>query len=298
MAKNIIILSEKSSGSSALQNLLAEFADIRHVSTTRHFESETLYWIKAASILGKPQLEMVDSEVPIKPKKARADLVRLLRDNLEDYTLPEEDKKLVTQGWKRLCKRYSPIFVEKSPHHLCQWSAIELIVEHIHKVDDVDFLLIGLIRNPMATMYSQYRRWASPPERVERQWLVAYRNLQRLKAIMGDQLVIVRYKDIVSSLECLEPVFGFCGVTPSADAETYLHNEALGKWKHDRLFGFSLSDQTIELAEKYGYQRSELVNESYPLWGIVSKLWRLMYVLTLPMRNIARNVLWKIDSRG
>ena len=143
--KNIIILSEKSSGSSACQNLLTKFASIKHVSKTRHFENETLYWTKAASILGKPQLKMVDSEVPIECLKAKNDLISLLRDNLNNYTPPDNERELIMQGWRLLCKNHSPIFLEKSPHHLCQWSALELIIEHIREVNDVDFLIIGLI---------------------------------------------------------------------------------------------------------------------------------------------------------
>ena len=210
--KNIIILSEKSSGSSACQNLLAKFANIQHISKTRHFQNETLYWTKAASILEKPQFDMVDSEVPISSEKAKDEWITLLRDNLDGYVPPNHSKELIIEGWRLLCKKYSPIFLEKSPHHLCQWSAIELIIECINVVDDVDFLLIGLVRNPMDTIYSQYKRWKSPPEKVEEQWVVAYQNLLKLKDKLGDRLVIVRYEDIISSLEYLEPVFNFCEV--------------------------------------------------------------------------------------
>ena len=144
----MIILSDKSSGSSACQNLLSEFADIRHVAQTRHFENETLYWTKAASTLGRPQQKMVASEVPIPMEKARSELIQLLRENLTGFEAPSDDEALVMEGFRQLCKQHSPIFIEKSLHHLCQWSALELIVDATEKIDDVDFLLIGLIRNP------------------------------------------------------------------------------------------------------------------------------------------------------
>lgn len=294
--KNIIILSEKSSGSSACQNLLAQFADIRHVEKTRHTEHETLYWTKAASILGKPQLKMVDSEVPIEPEKAKAELISLLRNNLEDYEPPDTNEELISAGWNRLCKRYSPIFIEKSPHHLCQWSAIELIVEHMRATNDVDFLLVGLVRNPMDTIYSQYKRWKSPPEKVEQQWRVAYQNLLRLQDIVGKKLVIVRYEDIVSSLKHLEAVFDFCGVTANTADEKYLHKKSINKWKTDRLFGHLLSDQTIELAKKYGYQQSELINKPNPLSGIIFKTTHLAYLSVKPIRKIAQRMRNRIKS--
>lgn len=292
--KCVIILSEKSSGSSACQNLLAKFANIQHVSKTRHFQNETLYWTKAASILGKPQLNMVDSEIPIKREKARTELISLLKDNLDNYVPPDRDEELITEGWRLLCKKHSPIFLEKSPHHLCQWAAIELIIECTREIKDVDFLLIGLVRNPMDTIYSQYKNWKSSPQKVQEQWRIAYQNLLRLKEIMGSQLVIVRYEDMVSSIDYLEPVFNFCEVTASAADNTYLHQKSLQKWKNDVLFGFSLSDDTIELAEKFGYQRDELTNEAYLLWPVVRKLSRAAYIAARPMKKFARNGLGKI----
>ena len=288
--KSIIILSEKSSGSSACQNLLAKFADVKHAEKSRHYQNETLYWTKAASLLGKPQLQMVDSEVPIEPLRAKEDLITLLRDNLGNFTPPENDRELVMQGWNLLCKRFAPIFLEKSPHHLCQWSALELIVEHIEQTSDVDFLLIGLVRNPMDTIYSQFTRWKSPPAKVEKQWVVAYQNLQRLKKVIGDRLVIIRYEDMTSSLEYLEPVFDFCEVTASAADKNYLHQKSLYKWKDDTQFGFTLSDEAIELAVKYGYQREELVNEPNLFWPVVSKLSRSAYIVEKSLKAFAKKI--------
>lgn len=276
-AKNIIILSEKSSGSSACQNLLARFANIRHVEKTRHFENETLFWTKAASLLEKPQLNMVDSEVPLSQEKAKTDLISMLTDNLDEYTPPKNHKRLITDGWTQLCKHYSPIFLEKSPHHLCQWSAIELIVETIQQINDVDFLLIGLVRNPMDTIYSQFKRWKSSPEQIEKQWRTAYQNLQRLQRIEGIQLVTVRYEDVVSSLSNLAPVFDFCDVKINAGDESYLHQKSLNKWKHDKTFGFSLSNETIKLAEMYGYQKSDLMNDVSLFRKLRSKSSRIVY---------------------
>ena len=292
-AKSIIILSEKSSGSSACQSFLAKFANVQHVENTRHYFNETLYWTKAASILNKPQTKMVDSEVPIGRNKAKADLVSLLNEDLNDYRPPENDEDLVMEGWGLLCKKHAPIFLEKSPHHLCQWSAIELILDCIQRTSDVDFLLIGLIRNPMDTIYSQYSRWKSLPEHVEKQWCRAYENLGKLREIAGDRLVIIRYEDMVSSLEYLEPVFQFCEASANAADDSYMHKKSLQKWKNDKLFGFSLSDETIELAEKYGYQRDELVNDPHPLWPSIKIVSRSIYLAQKPFKSLARAVLRK-----
>ena len=294
--KCIIILSEKSSGSSACQNLLTKFPEIRHVSKTSYFESETLYWTLAASVLGRPQMKMVDSRIPLERNAARTALVTLLKDNLDDFIPPAGDEELVLEGWRFLCKKYSPIFLEKSPHHLCQWSALELIVDCMRKLTDVDFLLIGLVRNPLDTIYSQYNRWRSLPEEVQEQWLTAYQNLLRLKDIIGNQLVIVRYEDTVSSDHCLEPVFKFCGVNAKDADINYLHSNSIQKWRKDPLFGFSLSSEVVELAQRYGYKRSELINNTYPFSHLVRRLARTSYLMVRSIKDLAWNALGKVKS--
>jgi len=92
----------------------------------------------------------------------------------------------------------------------------------------------------------------------------------------------------------LEPVFRFCGVTADAADSTYLHQRSLQKWRNDALFGFSLSKEAIELAEKYGYQRDELSNKSYLLWPVVRSLMRAVFVATRPLKEFARNVLKRV----
>ena len=239
--QSIIILSEKSSGSSACQDLLSEFADIRHVSRTRHFENETLYWTKAASILGRRQRKMVDSEVPIPPERARSDLIELLRDNLDDYQPPDSDEKLIMDGWRRLCR--------------------------------------------------QHARWKSPPAKVEEQWQSAYRNLLRLKHEAEDHLVIVRYEDMVSSLECLQPVFEFCGVQPSSSMDDHLHRHSLQTARNDTSFGFALSEETRQLAEEYGYTRDDTANDAHALWPLSAKSSRVAYLARRSLRRLARRIL-------
>ena len=93
--KCILILSAKSSGSTALQSLLVKFFQVNHIDKTRHFEYETLFWTKAASILQLPQVDMLDSEVPINKEKARYDIINLLKQNLGTYAPPENDNDLI-----------------------------------------------------------------------------------------------------------------------------------------------------------------------------------------------------------
>jgi len=276
--KCVILLSEKSSGSSPFQNLLSQSGCVKRITKTSHYENETLYWTKAASILQLPQLEAVDSEVPIERFKAKVQLIRLLKDNIADYHPPVDERELIFDGWRQLCEQYQPVFLEKSPHHLYQWSAVELILECMDRLKNVPFLVVGLIRNPMDTIYSQFRRWRTRPESLQNQWLVAYQNLLRLKRMLKSKLVIIRYEDVAQSVDVLRPVFDFCEAKDTSNLQNYFHKKSIGRWKHDRLFGFSLSADTVALAESYGYLRRDLINSNgTAIWPTYRELVRLGY---------------------
>lgn len=216
------------------------------------------------------------------------DIIKLIKDNTKHYIPPQDERELIIGGWKCLCETYAPIFLEKSPHHLYQWSAIELILECVKELENIDFLLIGLIRNPMDTIYSQFKRWKTRPEKLQYQWLVAYQNLMRLKTIMGKKLLIVRHEDMVSSLQCLQPVFDFCNVKTGDDEQSYLHQKSITKWKNDNMFGFALSEEVIALAESYGYQTEALRNRSSMIWPIYREYARSLYKSKRPFKIIAR----------
>jgi sulfotransferase family protein len=284
-----MILSEKSSGSSACQYVLTSTRLVQSVSKTRHYENETLYWTKAASILGLPQLPAVDSEVPLKPERARLDLLQLLKDNLDGFEPPKNDRQLIFEGWRALCEKFSPVFLEKSPHHLYQWSAIELMLECLQSMPDIEFLVIGLVRNPMDTIYSQFARWRTRPETLEQQWLVAYSNLRKLQPLLGEKLFVLRYEDMVSALDSMNEVFDFCGLNAGIPISYNLHKNSISKWKTDRMFGFSLSDEVIELARGYGYSEDDIVNNNRSsVWVPYRELTRLAYRSASPVRSILR----------
>lgn len=289
--KCIIILSSKSSGSSALQNFLTKFPHVNHVSKTRHGENETLYWTKAASVLGMPQDNMLDSEVPLGQRKAKADLINFLCDNLDSYTPPPVDEELIFNGWKLLCEKYSPVFLEKSPHHLHQWSALELIADCIKRLPEVEFLIIGLIRNPMDTLYSKWRRWRSIPEKYEKEWLTAYENLLKFKKKIGEKLQIIKYEDIVRNHSYLREIFEFIGSSNRHVHENYLHGQSIQKWKNDKSFGFKLSKEVIQLAEKFGYNRSAMVNEGNSFWPFFKYISRVAYLSSKFVKSIILTLL-------
>lgn len=254
----IVILSDKSSGSSALQEYLVRFAGGRHVERTRHNEHETLYWTKAASLLGRPQEKMLDSEVPIAPEPARADLERLLRDNLGEVPAVADPRELVYRGWRALCERFAPLFVEKSPHHLHQWSALELLFECMDSSPEIGFLAIGLVRNPIDVVYSSWRRWRAAPEANQHEWLRAARNLQRLAGLAGPRLRVLRYEDLIREPSRLDFVHEFAGVPRGPESRGFLHGDSLQKWRRDPGFRFQLAGDVRGLALQLGYRPEEV----------------------------------------
>lgn len=291
----IVVLSSKSAGSSALQNLLTANGRVRHVRRTRHNENETLYWTKAASLLGMPQVKMADSEVPIPARRAGVELRRFLRDNVCGYAPPDDDRELVFGGWAALCREYAPVFLEKTPHHLHQRSALDLILECERILDDVDFMLVGLVRNPMDALYSMWMRRRETPEVHQFEWLEAYRNLQRLSSARPDLVTVVRYEDMVADPAVLAPVCDFAGIrVPEAG---YMHARSLAKWRTDRGYGFVMASAVASLAREYGYGDEETSNDSVSGWPIRRRLIRWPYIAARPARIQARAIRKRMRDR-
>lgn len=288
--KCIIILSSKSSGSSALQNLLTSNQGLHRMEYTRHAENETLYWVKAASVMRLPQIKMVDSEVPIPAAKARKELQILLEKNGVDlYPDLATDDELIFAGWKKLSQIYHPILLEKSPHHIHQWSAIELILEADRRFSELDFYFLGLIRNPMDTLYSMWRRWRTFPEAAEKGWIIAYKNLRRLQKQHPSKVHIIRYEDLVSDQKTITDILQF--VQTEGDFNFGLHQQSVQKWRQDRSFGFRLSDEAIELAKSFGYSEEAMVNRSTLDWPLRRRLARWQFKTLVQSRKSLRNLL-------
>ena len=273
--KCIIILSTKSAGSSALQELLCNFGGGRHVQQTRHGEFETLYWTKAASILGLPQIKLPDSEVPIPRDRALQDLQALLTQNTTGFELPADDNRLIFDGWRALCLAHAPVFVEKSPHHLHQWSCLQLMIEAVQTQPEIDFRFVGLVRNPMDALYSAWSRWRLPPEAFQQHWRTAYENLERFRGQIGDQLTVVRYEDFSSTGSTGSRLLNTLEIQATRDgADDYIHGAYRGRWKVDRGFGFQPNDAVVEVAHRFGYPAHDLTNKrslTWPLRRVVSQ---------------------------
>jgi len=266
--KCVLLFSDKSSGSSALQRALVKHPDIRTVEKTRHFYSETLYWNKAAALLEMEQAEMRYSELPMSREKARNDLYAILRENLPDWKPVKDDKATVFEGWRFLCEHYAPIFFEKSPHHLHYTSALELIRQFDNENSDIDFRYIGLVRNPIDTLYSMWQRWSAIPEKSQFEWLRAHRNLLDFQQEVGEQLLITRYEDLTAGPKAIQRVCEFIGIDWQKEIGSALHRKSVQKWRNDNLFGFQPSKDVVEMAIQLGYDEKDLTVPNSLMWPI------------------------------
>ena len=287
--KCIIILSEKSSGSTVVQELISGLADVKYIEYTKHRENETLYWTKAASVLGYPQQKMVASEVPIPSGRARKELISFLSRNLNSYTIDIRDKQSIFQSWEALTLRYGPVFVEKSPHHLLQTSALKLIHECADYLGDVDFYIVGLIRNPMDVIYSQFRRWGTSPDAVDAQWLAAYKNFRLCAELFEERFKVFRYEDLCSDLKSVEELASFLELVQPAEGGNLqlLDRPSISKWRNDSRYGYTLSNSTELYCSEYGYVAKDFENKRGVLWPV----YRFIYGTYMSTRIRIRNFL-------
>ncbi len=266
--KCLFILSTKSAGSSALQRRIAAIAQASTAPHTKHYMNETLYWTKAGSILGLAQEKLANSSVPYSYERAMTELGWFLDQNLGATPDTITTKQGLFDCWSALCQKYGPLFLEKSPHHLYQKEIVTLMEEYADATPDIGFHFIGLIRNPMDTLYSSWRRFGVAPAEEEQHWRRAYENLKSFKERRPDLVSIVRYEDLVAGDKGLEQLFQFLGgAQAKQDDATRFHSASMSKWKTDRWFGFALQAETVALAKDYGYVDEDIINPNAKPWA-------------------------------
>lgn len=259
----VVILSDKSSGSSILQAELRAHPAISGLAHTPHQEGETLFWNKAAALLGRPQGRMVDSSVlPMRPADARRALLKLCVDNLAEFLPPEDDRSLVFEGWRALVMAHRPVFLEKSPHHLHYSSALELLLEAEHASPDITYRFIGLVRDPVDTLHSMWSRWRVPPDLRQHEWVRAYRNLIEVQKATGDKFRLVRYEALVAEpAGTLNDLWRFIGLEGHAASGSRIIGTSVGRGRADHAFAFSPSPSLIELGAVWGYSVDPVVGK-------------------------------------
>lgn len=264
----IYILSEKSSGSSFLFRSLRDGLGVTKYPKTHHFESETLYWTKAASILDRPQVKMLASAVPYEKERAKRELKHFLDTNLNSPLVYNSDEEMIFNGWYALIKEFGPVFIEKSPHHLLQWSALELMLEFEQRFSHlVTCHYVGIVRNPREVLLSQFRRWNLAPEKLENQWLMTYMNWQRLSSVLDikGQVELIRYEDltrapkhVIESLcNSMNLPCKFIGIESSKKSKAS---------KYHSLFGYQFSQSVLSLTNLQGYTQESVQGKISYKW--------------------------------
>lgn len=263
--QTVLLLSDKSSGSTALQYELLRHPSVKAVGYTMHNDHETLFWVKAAVLLGQEPVDFVEGRLPVRVAEARRDLLALLRENVPGWTPPPHDEDLVFDGWRALCETHAPVFFEKSPHHLNSWAATSLLLRYALTTDH-DVRVIGLVRNPLAVLYSAWTRWLTPPRQRQAYWLRTYRNLLAVEALLGsDRVRMVRYEDLIADpVDELRAVTDWLGLAPEASVGTGLHARSAQKWTADEGFDLDLDPAVRAIAQRFGYSDEELHNPPKP----------------------------------
>jgi hypothetical protein len=280
----IILLASKSSGSSAFQKYVQVNYGANLLEQTPHHENETLFWTKAASVLGLQQYAMHRSQVPYSEANAKQQLQDLLSSNGIELKFTKWSEEEIMATFRQLVLKNGPVFFEKSPHHLFNYSNLDLIFKFKdHYADELDVHVVGLIRNPLSTIYSAWKRWHFNCVAFELEWHKSYQNLQAVKRGLPTMPVFC-YETLAVDAQPLDDYLAGLGLQKKNNAFKF-HRESLDKVKQATPFKHQLSNPVIELAEAFGYNRSDMSTHRQPdlgwtlseaYWSVKSRLRRLL----------------------
>lgn len=278
MNTNLILLSSKSAGSTVLQKYLISQYSFSTVGWTRHHEKETLFWTKVASILDLPQEKMLRSAVPYEKDQARNSISEFLARN--NISVPQkESRQGYLEVYAELIKKFGPRFIEKSPHHLYNRSNLELLLEAKRSISTGDRVqIMGLIRNPLDTLYSTWNRWKYDPVSYEKEWLQSYANLKRL--VEEEGIYVLRYEDLVQSPRVLDEHLEKWLGTKSSTTPFEFYSSSVLAWRRDQKFAHQIGKDTIDLAIYFGYAEEDLLNvNKHWKWPLQKLYFRTRYNL-------------------
>jgi len=277
----VILLSDKRSGSTMFQEALCGHPAVKHVAYTPHTYFETHHWLKAACILGMPKQLFYGNKMYDgygSRLGARQYMIDCIRGNVPEFVVPTDDEALVFEGWESLCQAFAtPVFFEKSPQYPHQWAALDLILKWMKRTE-FDVRFIGLVRNPMAVMYSAYELFSTDPFERQFGWAHCYRNILAMQAMVGkDHFHIVRYEDlIVRPKEVFGGICDYIGIEQCDTMGDNLHKRSVNKWIDDPAFTLQLHESVVRIAEYFGYEETDLYNPPKPGLRAHDKIFRRM----------------------
>lgn len=273
----VILLSDKRSGSTMLQDELCKHSGIRHVDYSPHTYFETHHWLKASVVLNRPDALYSGFRRYGgygTRENARTYLIDTLKGNMPDYEIPKSDEDLIFEGWDALCKTFAqPVFFEKSPQILAEWCALSLLLEWIHRTE-MDVKIIGLVRNPLAVQYSAHELFSSDAERRQFGWLNIQRNLLSIQSMLPSEMFkLVRYEDIIADPKRgLADLCDFIGVDYEDEIGASVHAASKEKWRANENYTLQLDPAVRQIAKAFGYQDLDLINPHKPTAATITAM--------------------------
>ena len=170
-------------------------------------------------------------------------------------------------------KMRSPFFFEKSPQHPHHWAALDLMLQWADATE-LNVRFIGMVRNPMAVMYSAMNLFATDPSKRQFGWAHCYRNILAFKDVVGeDRFYLIRYEDLVKQPQkILEDACRFIGVDATDSIGASIHPDALTKWRSDPTFTLRLHPSVYRIAHHFKYQMEDVYNPPKPVVSGMVKL--------------------------
>ena len=276
-----ILLSDKRSGSTMFQEELCRHPDVQHVSYTPHSNFETHHWLKAACILKMPKHLFYGNrryEGYGSRFGAKRYMIDCIQGNVSDFKIPGKDEDLIFEGWESLCEKFArPVFFEKSPQQPHHWAALDLLLKWAEHTDyNVKF--IGLVRNPMAAMYSAQERFFTDPWERQFGWAHCYHNIVAMQGIVGkERLPIIRYENLINEPgKIFKEIFEYLELEFFDKAGQTVHPDSVNKWHNDKTFTLQLHESVVRVAGHFGYTREDLYNPPKPGIPLIDRFRRHM----------------------
>jgi len=275
----VILLSDKRSGSTWFETELCSHSEVQHLHFTPHAYHESHYWVKAACMLTPNGKKFSGNVSPYHygyPAAARKSVIRTVRGNVSEFVAPMEAEQLIFEGWEALCRQFAqPVFFEKSPQHPHHWAAMELMLKWMQRTR-YRVRFIGLVRNPMAMLYSAAKLFYTDPEKRQHDWLLANQNILKLARLVGDDRFLqVRYEDlVVDPTEGFSSICRFIGINHEHHIGCSVKSSSLCKWRDDPAFDFHLDERVAAFAQNLGYGLDDVFNPPKPPAGRLEQLRR------------------------
>jgi len=193
---------------------------------------------------------------------------------------PLDNEQLIFEGWEALCREFAqPVFFEKSPQHPHHWAALSLMLQWAQKTD-FRVRFVGLVRNPMAVIYSAMQLFYTDPVKRQYGWLEANQNILKLTRLLrDDQFLQLKYEDLVANpVQGFSAVCRFIGITYDDQIGRSVIDAPLFKWREDPTFDYQLDERVAAFAQSLGYPEDDLLNPTQQQSRFLRRTYRSLFL--------------------